>query len=308
MRRMDRYQETSDEPKLTRSNQNQELYDSIGSNTRYTNFSDVTNANAIDISGEKNYKTREGYHQLKEYKEVIPTPRVKKELEEFKSLYQDKENKVYDINNVLEEARKNRLEKDALEDKRNLKNTSYNILTSLNPEELEKFRQEKKEKVIHPSDDELRELIDTITSKTLAGDIKAASSLLSDLMATSIMEQIGREEDDTEDEEEVKEETISDKKIKIEDIKKLAEATEEDDDEEIRIVEVKKEPKKKEPPAKMLDKDEDFYTRSMDLSDQDFDYDDEFKDKKMPVAIKILITLIILVVIFAIGYFIWKNK
>ena len=139
MRRMDRYQETSDEPKLTRSNQNQELYDSIGSNTRYTNFSDVTNANAIDISGEKNYKTREGYHQLKEYKEVIPTPRVKKELEEFKSLYQDKENKVYDINNVLEEARKNRLEKDALEDKRNLKNTSYNILTSLNPEELEKF-------------------------------------------------------------------------------------------------------------------------------------------------------------------------
>ena len=308
MRRMDRYQETSDEPKLTRSNQNQELYDSIGSNTRYTNFSDVTNANAIDISGEKNYKTREGYHQLKEYKEVITTPRVKKELEEFKSLYQDKENKVYDINNVLEEARKNRLEKDALEDKRNLKNTSYNILTSLNPEELEKFRQEKKEKVIHPSDDELRELIDTITSKTLAGAIKAASSLLSDLMATSIMEQIGREEDDTEDEEEVKEETISDKKIKIEDIKKLAEATEEDDDEEIRIVEVKKETKKKEPPAKMEDKDEEFYTRSMDLSDQDFDYDDEFKDKKMPVAIKILITLIILVVIFAIGYFIWKNK
>lgn len=308
MRRMDRYQETSDEPKLTRSNQNQELYDSIGSNTRYTNFSDVTNANAIDISGEKNYKTREGYHQLKEYKEVIPTPRVKKELEEFKSLYQDKENKVYDINNVLEEARKNRLEKDALEDKRNLKNTSYNILTSLNPEELEKFRQEKKEKVIHPSDDELRELIDTITSKTLAGDIKAASSLLSDLMATSIMEQIGREEDDAEDEDEVKEETISDEKIKIEDIKKLAEATEEDDDEEIRIVEVKKETKKKEPPAKMEDKDEEFYTRSMDLSDQDFDYDDEFKDQKMPVAIKILITLIILVVIFAIGYFIWKNK
>lgn len=310
MRRMDRYKENSEEQKITRSNQNQELYDSIGSNTKYTNFSDVTNANAIDISGEKNYKTREGYHQLKEYKEVIPTPRVKKELEEFKNLYQDKENKVYDINNVLEEARKNRSEKDALEEKRNLKNTSYNIIASLNPEELEKFRQEKKEKVIHPSDDELRELIDTITSKTLAGDIKAASSLLSDLMATSIMDQVGRAEDITEEiKEEAKEKTISDEKIKIEDIKKLAEENDDDDDdEEIRIVEVKKPPKKKEQPVKIQEADEDFYTRSMDLSDQDFDYDDEFKDKKMPVAIKILITLIILVVIFAIGYFIWKNK
>ena len=176
MRRMDRYNDTSDVPKLTRSDKNQELYDSIGSNTRYTSFSDVTNSNAIDITTKKNSNTREGYHQMKEYQDVVPTPRVKKELEEFKSLYQDRENKVYDINNVLEEARKNRTEKDELEEKRKLKNSSYNILSSLNKEELEKYRKEKKDKVIHPNDDELRELIDTITSKTLAGDIQAASS------------------------------------------------------------------------------------------------------------------------------------
>ena len=41
-------------------------------------------------------------------------------------------NKVYDINSVLEEARKNRKEKDELEEKRKLKNTSYNILADLN--------------------------------------------------------------------------------------------------------------------------------------------------------------------------------
>lgn len=313
MRRMDRYKDTSDEPKLTRSDQNQELYDSIGSNTRYTSFSDVTNANAIDMSSKKNYNTREGYHQMKEYQEVVPTPRVKRELEEFKSLYQDKENKVYDINNVLEEARKNRTEKDDLEEKRKLKNTSYNILASLNKEELEKYRQEKKEKVIHPNDDELRELIDTITSKTLAGDIKAASSLLSDLMATSIMDSVDKPEDIAEEEKELKDDDVDSEKLNVDDIKKLAEKQEqiahaEDDDEEIHIVEVPDKNKTKPVPTKLPEADSSFYTRSMDLSEADFELDDEFKEKKLPVGIKILIFLIIVVIIAAVGYFIWKNQ
>ena len=55
---------------------------------------------------------------------------------------------MYDINNVLEEARKNRQEKDDLEEKRKLKNQSYNILSNLNKEELEKCRQERLDKVI----------------------------------------------------------------------------------------------------------------------------------------------------------------
>ena len=70
MRRMDRYKDESTEPKLTRSDQNKDLYESIGNNTRYTSFSDVTNANAIDISSKKNYNTREGYHQMKEFLKI----------------------------------------------------------------------------------------------------------------------------------------------------------------------------------------------------------------------------------------------
>lgn len=296
MRRMDRYKEATEEPKLTRSNKNQELYDSIGTNTRYTSFSDVTNSNAIDISSKKNSNTREGYHQIKEYQDVVPTPRAKRELEEFKSLYKDRENKVYDINNVLEEARKNRQEKDDLEEKRKLKNQSYNILSNLNKEELEKCRQERLDKVIHPSDGEIRELIDTITSKTLAGDIQAASSLLSDLMATSIMDkvdaslEIPSEEEKTEDEEEkldvekLKEEASKEKELA------KAEDDDADDDEE----------------EKTETQDVDFYSRSMDLSEKDFELDDEFKERKVPLIIKILIFLIIVVILAAVGYFIWK--
>ena len=240
---------------------------------------------------------------MKEYQEVVPTPRVKKELEEFKSLYQDRENKVYDINNVLEEARKNRTEKDELEEKRKLKNSSYNILSNLNKEELEKYRQEKKHKVIHSSDDELRELIDTITSKTLAGDIQAASSLLSDLMATSIMDPVEKPEEI----EEEQEATLTDEKLNIEEIKKLADKKEElahaEDDEVIKIEE-KTECKKEE----NIVKDDSFYTRSMDLSEADFELEEEFKEKKLPLGIKILIFLIIVVIIATVGLFIWKMQ
>lgn len=314
MRRMDRYKDESTEPKLTRSDQNKDLYESIGNNTRYTSFSDVTNANAIDISSKKNYNTREGYHQMKEYQEVVPTPRVKRELEEFKSLYRDKENRVYDINNVLEEARKNRTEKDELEEKRKLKNTSYNILSSLNTEELEKYRQERKEKQTHTSNGELRELIDTITSKTLAGDIKAASSLLGDLMATNIMDKVDPSDEFAEnDNEEEKIAIVKEESVSIEDIKKLAEkkdkaARAEDDEEEIKIVEVPAKKKENKVAEKLPSADTDFYTRSMDLSAEDFELDDDFKEKKLPVAVKILIFLIVIVIIAAVGYFIWKNQ
>ena len=303
MRRMDRYENSSKELRASRSNQNKELYETIGTNARYADISDVTSANAIDLSTRKNYKTREGYHQLKEYQEVVPMPRVKKELEEFNNLYQNRENKIYDINNVLEEARKNRIEKDELEEKRKLKNTSYNILASLNKEELEKYKQEKHNKVIHPDEDELRELIDTITSKTLAGDIKAASSLLSDLMATSIMEKVNNDPDDLEEniesESEEKDEdyqlSLSKEILDLEQLKKINNIDKNNNTEDKASAKI------------MSDADEDFYTRSMDLSDQDFELDDEFKEKKMPIGIKLLILLIILVVLAAVIYFIKKS-
>ena len=139
MRRMDRYKdETPDRP--NRYEKNQELYQDIATNTKYTNITDVTNSNAFEINGSKNkgnYTSRESYQQMKKYKNVEPVPRIKKELDDFNYLYKIDDKKVYDINTVLEEARKNRQEKDKLEEKRKLKNTSYNILADLNIEELE---------------------------------------------------------------------------------------------------------------------------------------------------------------------------
>lgn len=297
--RMERYQNADDIRASRRSNKNQELYQNVGNNTKYTNFTDVANANAFDLgTAQKNHRTREGYHQMKEYGNYTPEPKVKKELDDFNYLYQDHENRIYDINSVLEEAKKNRAKKDELEAKRKLKNTNYNILASLNPDELEKYRKEKVERT-KPDENELRGLIDTITSKTLAGEIDQATSvdLLSDLMATNIMDRVEKPEKDSVDcsteLDEIEEKLSLSKEILDKDqLDKVQELKEKDSDKKTSL---------------MDESDTDFYTRSMDLSDKDFEMDDEFKEKKLPIGIKIVLIIIILAVLAVASYFIYKN-
>lgn len=306
--RMERYEKEEQREISSRANKNQELYENIGRNTKYTNFTDVTNANAFDLgTAQKNYRTREGYHQMKEYNTFISEPKIKKELDEFNYLYQDHENKVYDINSVIAEAKKNRIKKDELEAKRKLKNTNYNILASLNPEELEKYRKEKVERT-KPDEEELRSLIDTITSKTLAGEIDQATSvdLLSDLMATNIMDRVEKPEPDsdksTDDDDETDEDTFEETGEIEERLSLSKEILDKD-----QIEKVNKLKEDKESGSIMDESDTDFYTRSMDLSDKDFEMDDEFKEKKLPTAVKIILIILIIAVIAIAGYFIYKN-
>lgn len=364
MRRMDRYKdEAPDRP--NRYEKNQELYQDIATNTKYTNITDVTNSNAFEINGSKNkgsYTSRESYQQMKKYKNVEPVPRVKKELDDFNYLYKIDDKKVYDINTVLEEARKNRQEKDKLEEKRKLKNTSYNILADLNREELEKYKAEKRKKIMTPEEEEFRDLIDTIASKTLAGEIDKETSvnLLSDLMATSVMDKVedanslGQDNALDEVEESNKEEKIineeqsidnkeeldkvkniieEDKKIeeKLDSYKEFEEQEnketdsdsieEKDTKEEQEIKEEQNtnpmslseeaikeiEKRKDEGPKNLSGADKDFYTRSMDLSDEDFEMDNEFKEKSMPIALKILIAILVIALIAVAAYFIYKR-
>lgn len=310
MRRMDRYNEESNN-RPNRYEKNQELYQDIATNQKYTNITDVTNANAFEINNSnRSYTSRESYQQMKKYQNVEPVPRVKKELEDFNRLLKNDEKKVYDINSVLEEARKNRQEQDKLESKRKLKNTSYNILADLNQEELEKYREEKKKKIMTPEEEEFTDLINTIASKTLAGEIDKATSinLLSDLMATSVMDKVedksslGLEEDIEKEKQEKKEleekEDSEEEKDKTEDLSLSKEKLEE-------IAQKKDEIEKNT--QKLTGADNDFYTRSMDLSDEDFEMDDEFKDTGMPLILKIIIVVLIITLIAVAAYFIYQR-
>lgn len=320
MRRMDRY---NDEyyPTEKRSKKNVELYQDVSNNTKYANITDVTNSNAYEIGNSSNGKSREAYHKMKLYQTVEPLPREKKELEDFNYLYKDSTKKVYDINSVLEEARKNRKEQDELEEKRKLKNTSYNILAGLNLEELEKYREEKKKRNIENPDEEL---IDTIVSKTLAGEIDKATSvdLLSDLMATREIDKVDNpnEIDAKEELKKLKEEfNVEDIDLESEeeenDVPEFIKDNIEDEGNEQAASKVVLDKEKIEELKKKADEqvedidniDKDFYTRSMDLSEEDFDMSDEFKEKSLPLIVKILIFLLIVGVTALAVYFIYQK-
>ena len=286
MRRMDRYK---DENTISekRSEKNKDLYHNI--NSKYTNITDVTNSNVYEINNMSEINTtREKYRHLKEYGKE-PISKEKKELNDFNHLYPKEEHKIYDINSVLEEARKNKKEPDELDEKRKLKHTSYNVLAGVNLEELLKYREEKKNREATEEEKEIRELVDTLASKTLAGEIDKETTvdLLSDLMATSALDKVEasskigipeEKEDNTDDlsstdlENKLKE--INDSNIEKQDTSKV---------------------------------DKEFYTKSMDLSEEDFEMDQEFAEKPLPAPFKVLLVLLVLIVIGLTAYYFYKK-
>src|SRR5699024_5752430 len=139
---------------------------------KYTTFTDVSKIEAIDLEeAKRNYHTRQGYHQAREYNFFEEEkPKVRKELDEFNYLYPKEEKKSYNLNEVLSEAKRQR-EKD----------------------DIEKFKKEvKKTNKTVENEEEIEELNHTNTSKELREKIdkEKETSLLSDLMATSNLDEV----------------------------------------------------------------------------------------------------------------------
>ena len=271
MGRMERYDDSSREKVRSRTEKNQSLYNDLGKLEKYTTLTDVSKIEAVELnSAKKNYRTREGYHQIKDYDLNIKKPPVRRELDEFNYVYNTNERKTYDINKVLEEAKELR-ERDNLEKKRKLHNEKYNILES-SEEELERFKEETKlrHKPIE-NEEELEELINTITSKELREEIDKAedntNTLLSDLMATN-----------------VNEETLKPIATKIENSKV------EDDTKKIEKI--------KDKTRDLSDEiDKSFYTKSLDLSEEDFEFDGEekIKSSKFVTFLKFIFSVVLIV-------------
>lgn len=126
--RMERYSNESKE--IPRSSKNQDLYENIyTSNVVSSNVTSLENESEIDISKVKELiENRDGYKRLKGYDSIIKTPKV--EVPQNFDSYEDTENKMYDINEMLEKARSNRTVSER-EKYRTLRNTQYNILSKL---------------------------------------------------------------------------------------------------------------------------------------------------------------------------------
>lgn len=174
--RMERYADT----KLTRTAKNQELYDEIyenkeyPENKRYSNIEGVVKtpaAEKLDIERIKEIINRREENSRLQQKRYIKT------VQELPTVQDDEEeNDTYDLNDVLNKAKDERpINK---EDYHSLKNVEFNILRNL------KIRKDIQE----APDDELKELIDTITGKSKLnklGDKELSLDLLDDLKSNN---------------------------------------------------------------------------------------------------------------------------
>ena len=150
--RMEKYYNNETNIVKKRSQKNVDLYDNIYVESEYTNIEGIATIdknNEIDIAKLKNtIKNRENYKRQKEFifKEKEEEPETAKDFVE-------KEIKNYDIRDILTKAK----DKKPVEDSpRSLDNTNYNILKDLKLNKADKYKDFEEE--------ELKELINTITS------------------------------------------------------------------------------------------------------------------------------------------------
>ena len=146
--RMDKYDENTSN---LRSEKNKRLYDEVSDmNIDYVNI-DVNNV--IDLSSNKKTGVREEYKKQKELNYFMPNE--KKNRDYIDNTIENKEDRVYDINEILKLAKENKLF-DSDSSKKRMINTEYNILTKLDLDEVTNKQYSK---------ENLHELIDTIYEK-----------------------------------------------------------------------------------------------------------------------------------------------
>lgn len=169
--RMDRYYEKPKIPKA-RIIRNEQLYKQIQDLNEYSNIGAVTTiskTNEIDITKVKEMiKNRENYKKEKKYQDALNINNEDMKPKKDNKFLEQERN--YDIMDVLSKA-KNHHEEDGRN--RSLKNTNYDVLKNLNLRSTN----------YDDSEEELKDLINTITSKkSLDDDIGLFDDLTADTM------------------------------------------------------------------------------------------------------------------------------
>lgn len=172
--RMERYYSGTNE-KAGRSRKNKKLYDEIQSIDSYNNIEAVATiekTNEIDITKvQQMLKNRENYNKEKKYLDLIS----KDEKAVKKQQLFEEEERVYDIIDVLNKAKNERLED--VNNIENLSDNEYNLLKSLQLKDKD-----------YTEGEELKELIDSITKNNKKDYTEfEESDLFSELKANTVV-------------------------------------------------------------------------------------------------------------------------
>ena len=146
--RMNKYDENTSS---LRSEKNKRLYDEVSDMN--IDYVDIDVNNVIDLSSNKKTGAREEYKKQRELNYFMPNEKESREY--IDNTLENKEDRVYDINEILKLAKENKLF-DSDSSKKRMINTEYNILTKLDLDEVTNKEYSK---------ENLHELIDTIYEK-----------------------------------------------------------------------------------------------------------------------------------------------
>lgn len=319
--RMDRYSHEEKKQVSSRVNKNQELYDNYMENAKFTEYVDDVASNAIDLSGiSSESRTREDYLKSKEAGEFFndSTDTNQKEV----NFDYSEEPKDYDINKIIEDAKKNRVEEDELEKKRKLRNSDYNATEKKEKDVTEvHVTTDEYQKTTGLSEDEtknLKELINTIYDAALKGEIdveveeenKEDEEQEESTLATGNIEDAALLSDLMPEPEPVT--LVTDKILQGEiiagmgDNMKLRSGSEEKQEETVEDTDLN-EPENEEIVETESEIDNSFYTQSNKITEEDLvdEMDTEFVENNNPVwdIIKIVLIILLIAAIILVGYF-----
>lgn len=276
----------------SRTKKNSDLYKELTTNRISTNIKEFdTDNNIVEITNYSTPQVNVRHRNSRQERVSFDSDNISNNF--YDNIFGEEiENKNYDVNDILDTAKKNRIENDEDDKKRRLKSIEYNILTDLSKDKIQEYHDRKAKGITKEEEEDLEELINTITSNKLRKKID--EELFSDLMPSNPDETLISSNllDD------LKNERLS----KME--KDKSNDLEDDDfnDDEIDDTE-----------NSNIDKS--FYTHSMDLKKEDLivnndAYDDEldesFKEEKTSKLKIIIIVVLSLLVIAIIGYCIYN--
>lgn len=281
---MEKYDVDTSVKKRTTKNEN--LYSQISDMN--IDYVDIDIDNAVELDPSKSGRTsREDFQKQRELNKILPRNSEKEEY--MQEHIEPKEDRVYDINEILSMARKNQLFEDS--EKKRLINTEYNILTKLDVGQLENENMKK---------EDLKSLIEDIYEKEVPKKEDRAKKysrseearLLNDLFEDTITKDTIKIQEDLSKAILDKEESITVEELKAEPIKEETEEvatqinTQETNENTTTMYDfgIEKKSKKKN---RTSEKDE---TKNQDLEEE---YEEEEEGKLLIVFIIIVVILIL---------------
>ncbi len=299
--RMEKYDTNTENKKRTARNEN--LYSEVGNMN--IDYVDIDVDNAVELNPTKSGRTsREDFQKQRELNKILPSNREK--TNNMQEYTETKEDRVYDINEILSMARQNKLFEDS--EKKRLINTEYNILTKLDVDKLENETMKK---------EDLRSLIDNIYEKEAPKSpekVKKYSRseearLLNDLFEDTItkdninlQEELSKEildKNEEEADEETKEQVNEEEEVVATQI--IPKSDDMADTTTMYDFGIdKKSKKKKEKPKNMLE--------GVDLKEakESADDQDEYIEEKESKILIVAIVIVVILILVTCGFFVYE--